>query len=112
MKYLIYIDYMSGAKKSYEYKVMNAKSLENAINEADEIIKASNDPIYLTRIMKKIGKVERIDNYKAETYEAILCRRSNGWHRNTENNCENKHIAKRYFKKVSWGTWENIKSVF
>lgn len=103
MKYILYTDYMSEAKKSYEYLPMTAKNLEEAIEEADRAITENEEPIYLTRIMKKAGKVTKEENYKREDFEAVLCRRSSGWHRNTEENCENTHRAKRcYTKDYEW----------
>ena len=103
MKFIIYTDYMSEAKKSYEYLPMIAKNLEEAIEEADRAIAENNEPIYLTRIMKKVGKVTKEENYKREDFEAVLCRRSYGWHRNTAENGENEHRAKRcYSKDFEW----------
>lgn len=68
MKFILYTDYMSEAKKSYEYLPMIAKSLEEAIEEADRAIAENNEPIYLTRIMKKVGKVTKEENYKREDF--------------------------------------------
>ena len=98
MKFALYIDNKDG--KTYSYNEMNANDLESAIKEADE---AWNEGIYLMRIMKKVGKVEKENDYKYETYEAILCRRSYGWHRNDKENCEGEHKAKHY--KAKFGAW-------
>lgn len=104
MTYALYIDNKAGIPfmdgKTYCYNIMDATDLEAAIKEADE---AWNEGVYLMRIMKKVGKIEKENDIKFETYEAVLCRRSNGWHRNTKENCENTHTAKRY--KASFGAW-------
>jgi len=93
MKYVIYTDYKANSPKSYNYEAIEAKTLEEAIEKADALWNAEADSIYLMRIMKKVGKVETPYHagYKFETYEAILCRRSYGWHRNTTENAEGSH---------------------
>lgn len=97
--FAIYFDYMTEAKKSYEYIDMQAKDLEEAIEEADLMIAKNDQPIYLTRIMKKTGKTVRKDGVASSDYTAILCKRSHGWHRNIEKNGENEHIATRWETK-------------
>lgn len=99
MTYALYIDYRSEAMKSYEYMTLMAKNLEEAIEEAEARLHLESEPIYLARIMKKVGKVEKQeDGWKATRFEAILCKRSCGWHRNIEKNGEAKHIAERTAK--------------
>ena len=99
MKFVMYIDYAAGSKKFVEYREMQATDLEAAIIEADAAIEASEEEIYLTRIMKKVGKIEKVADFKTETFQAVLCRRSAGWHLNNDKNCENTHIAKRMYGK-------------
>ena len=108
MKYTLYIDYKASVASwkdtnSYKYISMDAKNLEEAIAEADSLW---NDSIYLMRIMKKEGKIGRADGAKFETYKAILCRRSYGWHRNTEENSESIHVVNKYWlvdnKAITW----------
>lgn len=104
MKFVLYIDYKAEYKPMYcEYKTMNAKTLEDAIEEAD---KAWNENVYLARIMKKEGKTERKDGCSVEKFNAVLCRRSFGWHRNTRENGESAHSANRYAAK--YGDWFEI----
>lgn len=106
MKFVIYFDYSAESRKQYEYMAMEAKDLETAIAEADEKIKANEEPIYLTRIMKKVGKIEKDScGIKYEHFEAVLCRRSCGWHINNRQNYENEHFAKRTYTK-DWDFYE------
>lgn len=96
-KFVIYIDYK--AKKAdnlgIEYKMIEVEGLEEAIEVADGMW---NEKMYLMRIMKKIGKVEKENSdWNVETYEAILARRSYGWHRNNAENCEGEHRAQRHY---------------
>ena len=101
MKFALYIDNKTTNEISgYSYNVMKAATLEEAIEEAD---KAWNDGIYLAQIMKKEGKIEKENGCKVETFAAILCRRSHGWHLNNKENCESKHTAKHYTAK--YGDW-------
>jgi len=97
MKFALYIDYKKIG--DYEYITLGAKTLEEAIEAADKIrlIKErGGKAVYLTRIMKKFGRTTKDHDMKVETYEAILCRRSEGWHRNTPENAEAVHIAQRF----------------
>lgn len=105
MKFALYIDYKTKNNQSrYEYKVLEAKTLEEAIAEAEN---EWNDTIYLAQIMKKVGKIEKVEsNIKQETFEAILCKRSNGWHLNDTKNGESKHFAHRVFTK----DWDYFKA--
>lgn len=104
MKFVLYIDYLAGST-SYTYIPMQAKSLEAAISEADE---HWSDNIYLARIMKQYGKAEKREGCKkVETYRALLCRRSFGWHLNNAANSEGEHFAERLIGKG----WEAIECV-
>lgn len=98
-KFLIYKDYKAGAAvyPGYSYTPIEAENLEEAIEIADQMWREEGDDLYLMRIMKKAGAI--VTPYKAgfkyETYEAILCRRSFGWHRNTIENSEGEHLVNK-----------------
>lgn len=81
---------------NYSYTAIDANDIVEAMEIAD---KMWNENVYLMRIMSKVGKIEKEEDYKVERYEATLCRRSHGWYRNTEENSETKHIAKRCIAK-------------
>lgn len=72
MKYILYIDYSASYKPmTSEYRALNAKTMAEAIIEADAI----HDPekMYLIRIMEKSGKIEKVESdVKAQTYTAIM----------------------------------------
>lgn len=98
MKYVLYIDYTSKYQietgKGHEYLGMCAGTLEDAIEEADK--KYDKETMYLIRIMKKEGKIEKMeDGWKKQRYTAILCNRGNGWHQNTEKYYESEHQVDR-----------------
>lgn len=77
--YVLYIDYSASYKPmTCEYRALNAKNIAEAIIEAD----ANHNPetMYLIRIMEKNGKVEKVDrDVKAQTYTAIMEKRSTKW---------------------------------
>lgn len=106
MKYLLYIDYQTGEKKQLEYIPMNAASLEEAIIEADAAW--NPDRMYLIRIMKQTEKPMKdpdATGWKVSTYEAIICRRSSGWHQNTRENSEGFHAVKHHKLNRSSAEW-------
>ena len=97
-KYVLYIDYKvnQGPACGYAYKMIDADNLLDAIRTADNTF---SQRVYLMQIMEKVGRIEKdADGWKIETFEAVLCRRSYGWHRNTAENSEQVHIAKRHYK--------------
>ena len=97
-KFVLYTDYKAnqGPACGYAYKNIDARDLLEAIRIADN---AFSERVYLMRIMEKTGRIEKdADGWKIETFEAVLCRRSYGWHRNTLENSEGTHIAKRHYK--------------
>lgn len=101
MKYVLYIDYCENME--VKYSTLDAKELEKAIKEADYRIANDAREIYLARILKKVGKNDKIDGLTVEHYEAILCNRhyptnNTNWHTNDERNGEGKHLARRYTK--------------
>lgn len=102
MKFTLCIDYKASTKKGLDYITMNANSIEEAIEEADE--KWSAD-IYLMKIMKKSGKTERENGWKIEEYDAILCRRSYGWHLNNKKNSESEHKVRHFIPKIAKCDW-------
>lgn len=69
MKYVLYIDYRATYKPMYsEYRPMEAKTLAEAIVEAD----ATHNPetMYLIRIMEKTGRARKVESdVKAQAYE-------------------------------------------
>ena len=109
MKYLLYLDYTVEGKErlkrfnGYDYFPLNGKTLEEAIEEADEKWNELNNwmdntrNIYLMRIMAKSGNIvtPHLAGYKYEPYTAILCKRSCGWHRNIKQNSEEKHVVNK-----------------
>lgn len=101
MRYVLYIDYRASYKPMYsEYRPMDAKTMAEAVIEAD----ATHDPstMYLIRIMEKTGKPEKVESdIKAQAYKAILEKRSTKWTVN-----EREHIAKHFIAK--FGDWYDI----
>lgn len=98
-RFVIYRDFKAneGSACGYSYETIEAADILEAIEIAD---RAFSKRIYLMRIMKKVGKIEKDTcGWKKETYEAVLCRRSYGWHKNTAENAEGKHIVERHFTK-------------
>lgn len=100
MKYIIYKDYLTGEHHiGYEYIGIDAKTDFEAIEQADKMWNPEEH--YLIRIMRKIGKVEKMfDGWKRQYYEAVMCKRSNavGWHANDTAHCEDYHRAFRDYK--------------
>ena len=95
-QYVLYIDYRAEYKPcTCEYRELEAKNMAEAIVEADNIHDA--DTMYLVRIMEKSGKVEKVEsNVKAQTYKAIMEKRSTKWA-----NIERVHCVKRYMAKYA-----------
>ena len=94
MKYVIYIDYRASYKPlTAEYRPLTAKTIEEAIMEADAI--HNSDTMYLIQIMKKNGKVEKVESdVKAQTYTAIMEKRSSKW-----TLAEHEHNVKHYIAR-------------
>lgn len=103
MKFALYIDYK---KNGLDYRVMEAKTLEEAIEEAEKLW--NSEEHFLMRIMKKVGKIEKEDDFKVETFKAVLCKRSHGWHLNNEENSESEHFAKRYYTNTGFENFEIV----
>lgn len=78
-KYVLYIDYRESFKPmTWEYRALNAKTIADAIIEADTI--HNQKTMYLIEIMEKRGKVEKVESgIKAQTYTAIMEKRSTKW---------------------------------
>lgn len=107
MKFVIYVDYKANPR--YDYTAIEAADLEEAIEIADKMW--DSDTMYLMRIMKKVSKVitPYHADYKFETYEAILCKRNSGWHRNTAENSEGEHkVNKNWSTKYKDEIWYEI----
>lgn len=104
MKYVLYIDYCAGAKKQFEYMDLPAKTIEEAIEKAEETIWAherKNGEVYLARILKRTGTIPCVTDpcEKWETFSGHMCKRT-VWHRNTAENGEREHnIIRVTYKK-------------
>lgn len=100
-QYVLYIDYRVEYKPlSYEYRVLDAENMAEAIVEADKIHNV--DTMYLVRLMEKSGKVEKVEsNVKVQTYKAIIEKRSTKWA-----SMETSHEVKRYIAK--YGEWFDL----
>lgn len=107
MKYIIYIDYRCSYKPlTSEYKPLEAKNIKEAVIEADAIHDA--DTMYLIRIMEKTGKVEKVESdIKAQTYTAIMEKRSTKWAAmDGEQTYNGQHQVKHFYAK--FGDWYKI----
>lgn len=99
-KFTIYTDNKS---MTYSYELIEANDIVEAMEIAD---KMWNENVYLMRIMTKVGKIEKEEDYKVERYEATLCRRNFGWYKNDKNHYETTHVAKHCIAK--YGDWFEI----
>ena len=101
MKYILYIDYRAFYKPmTAEYIALNAKTIAEAIIEADAI--HDQKTMYLIKIMEKRGKIEKVESdVKAQTYTAIMEKRSTKWAA-----AETSHSAKHFMAK--FGDWFEI----
>lgn len=107
MKYILYIDYRVEYKPmTSEYRPLEAKNIKDAILEADAIHDLNT--MYLIRIMEKTGKVEKVESdVKAQTYTAIIEKRSTKWAAMDEKQTYNgQHQAKHFYAK--FGDWYEI----
>jgi hypothetical protein len=79
MKYTLYIDYRASYSPRFvEYRALNAKTISEAIIEADAI--HNHETMYLIRIMEKSGKAKKVESdVKAQAYTAIMEKRSTKW---------------------------------
>ena len=104
-KYLISKDFKASVKSGFEFTLIEAATLAEAMIEAD--IMWNDDDTYMMHIFAKSGKTKRVERgVKAETYEAIIARRSHGWHPNTEAYSESKFTVQRMF--TSYSEWYNV----
>ena len=95
MKYLVYIDYRTSHKPlAFEYRVLDARTISEAIVEADRIW--DDKTMYLAQVMEKRGRAEKVESdIKALTYAAILEKRSTSW-AIPERNHAVKHFVSKY----------------
>lgn len=77
-KFCMYVDFKGEGTEIVE---LNAKSVCDAMNEAEKLLETKND-VYLSRIMQKTGKVTRSNDISYADYHVLLCNRTNGWHVN------------------------------
>ena len=101
MKYVLYIDYSASYKPmTSEYRKLDAKTLSDAILEADA--QYNPDTMHLMRIMVKAGKAEKVEKYmKCTEYRAELERRTR-WAKTERFN----HSVGYY--KARFGEWFEI----
>ena len=101
MKFVLYVDYRCEYKPmTAEYFPMEAKTIEDAIIEADA--KHNSDTMYLIRIMTKTGRVEKVErDVKAQAFDAIMEKRSTKWVK-----YESRHKVKYYM--AAFGNWFEI----
>ena len=98
MKYALMIDYakIPGLK----HVELEAKTLIEAIDEANKIDYESENPIYVMEIYEKSGKAEKVESGLTRTeYVPVLCKR-NDWH-----SMKDEYIASIYYYKAKYGTW-------
>ena len=100
MKYILYIDYSASYKPmTSEYRKLDAKTLSDAILEADT--QYNPDTMYLMRIMVKDSKAEKVESdIKRTAYRAKFERRTR-W---AETNAE--HVVGYY--KAPFAEWFKI----
>ena len=100
MKYVLYIDYRASYKPlTSEYRKLEAKTLSDAILEADA--QYNPNTMYLMRIMVKDGKAEKVESDIKRTVYLAKFERRTRW---TETNAE--HIAGYY--KSPFAEWFEI----
>lgn len=101
MKYVLYIDYRAEYKPmTSEYKPLEAKNIKDAIIEADAIHDINT--MYLIRIMEKTGKVEKVaSDVKAQTYTAIMEKRSTKWTAMDMEAYSSQHQVKYFYAKFA-----------
>ena len=84
MKYVLYVDYRASYKPlTSEYRKLEAKTLSDAILEADA--QYNPDTMYLMRIMVKDGKTEKVESDIKRTAYRVKLERGTRW---TETNAE------------------------
>lgn len=100
MKYVLYIDYRASYKPlTSEYRKLEAKTLSEAILEADT--QYNPNTMYLMRIMVKAGKAEKIESdVKCTPYRAEYERRTRWTEIDTE------HVVGYY--KAPFAEWFEI----
>lgn len=91
-QYIVYIDYLSGNQKEYEYLPVQAVSLGEAMMEADSIW--NPETMYLTRVLAPVGRWQKENkNWRRKLYKAICCKRSCRWYPNDSEHSEYSHYA-------------------
>ena len=101
MQFVIYRDYKvgKGAPWGYDYTHIEVESFEEAIDKAECM---NDEDVYLISIMKKIGRTEKEGtDWRCETYEAVLTKRSTAWHVHKGNEYEHKAHRKYIIGKMA-----------
>lgn len=104
-KYLISKDWKASFKSGFEFTLIEASDIIEAMIKAD---KMWNSNIYMMHIFTKKGKTETPEKgIKAETFEAVLAKRSpSGWHPNTEAYSETTFRVQRCYSLC--GEWYEV----
>lgn len=97
-KYIAVIDYNAALKKGFGHIQLEAKTLLDAMNEAEKLL---TDDVYLVDIAEKSGKTEKVDGGKETLFTDILRNRGNGWHRCDAAHGEYPAIWKMF--QAKWG---------
>lgn len=105
-KYIAVIDYNAALKKGFGHIQLEAKTLLDAMSEAEQYM---DDTVYLVRIAEKNSKARKISDYKKTLFTEILTNRGNGWHRNGDAHSESTTTWAMYQAKYS--TWYDIESI-
>lgn len=91
-KYIAIVDFKAATGKGLGYHDLNAKSLLDAMAEAESL---NADNVYRLSIAEKFGKSERREGAKRTAYKEILAQRSCGWHACDNEHCENSAVFER-----------------
>ena len=107
-KFMLMIDYCAGAKQRFDFVAIDAKTILEAMDKAQDIAKEKQDEIYLIKILEKSGNIRKaLSGMKAIQYHSILVSRGalnrydNNYFYNfhTIRNGENETVCTRYVGK-------------
>ena len=77
-KYIATIDYKAALKKGFDHICLEAKTLLDAMSEAEKLL---TDDVYLVDIAEKSSKTKKVDGGKETLFTNALRNRGSGWHR-------------------------------